>query len=63
MTFHRTVRNADVIAVVTNGMICDQGKHEELLEKSKVYNQLVKRQLNWGDNKKGASQEDDDIAD
>jgi ABC-type multidrug transport system fused ATPase/permease subunit len=61
MTFYRTVRNADVIAVVTNGMICDQGKHEELLEKSKVYNQLVKRQLNWG--KKGASQEDDDITD
>ncbi len=42
-----TVKDADVIAVVSNGSILDQGRHEQLLQTSEVYANLVKRQLSW----------------
>lgn len=42
-----TVRDADVIAVVSNGSILDKGRHVELLQSSEVYANLMKRQLSW----------------
>ena len=39
-----TVRNADVILVVKNGKIVEQGKHSELMEKQGYYHELYTRQ-------------------
>ena len=46
MIAHRlsTVRNADVILVVKNGRIVEQGKHAELLALQGYYNELYTRQ-------------------
>ena len=38
-----TIRNADRIAVVERGVICEEGTHEELLEKNGVYAALYQR--------------------
>ena len=40
-----TVKEADVVAVVANGVIAERGTHEELLGKQGIYAGLVKRQL------------------
>jgi ABC-type multidrug transport system ATPase subunit len=40
-----TVRDADLIAVFGKGKIVDAGKHETLLRTSKVYANLVRKQL------------------
>lgn len=40
-----TVKNADKIAVVSDGRIIEQGKHEELLEKNGKYAELYKLQF------------------
>jgi ABC-type multidrug transport system fused ATPase/permease subunit len=40
-----TVRDADLIAVVSGGSILDIGRHESLLNTCSVYANLVKRQL------------------
>lgn len=40
-----TVKDADIIAVVKDGKIVEQGGHEELLEKAGAYAALVKNQL------------------
>lgn len=40
-----TVRNADNIVVLENGMIVEQGTHDELIEKKNFYYNLVKNQL------------------
>lgn len=40
-----TVRDADNIVVLDNGMIVEQGTHEELLKKKNLYYDLVKNQL------------------
>ncbi len=40
-----TVKNADKIAVVSDGVIIEQGKHEELLEKNGKYAELYKLQF------------------
>ena len=40
-----TIRNADLILVVKDGKIIEQGKHLELLEQKGYYYQLVRRQL------------------
>eukprot|EP01040_Poterioochromonas_malhamensis_P015165 gene15165-16933_t len=42
-----TVKDADVIAVFDKGKIVDKGRHEELLQTSKVYSNLVRKQLSW----------------
>ncbi|KAF7730808.1 Multidrug resistance protein 1 [Apophysomyces ossiformis] len=39
-----TIRNADLIVVMEQGVVVEQGKHNELLEKGGVYAQLVARQ-------------------
>lgn len=46
MIAHRlsTVRNADMILVVRNGRIVEQGKHTELLKKRGYYHELYTRQ-------------------
>lgn len=43
-----TIRNADKILVLQNGQIVESGRHTELLEKSGVYADLVKLQMNLG---------------
>ena len=40
-----TIRNADLILVVRDGKIIEQGKHLELLEKKGYYYQLVRQQF------------------
>jgi len=40
-----TVKNADLVAVVDNGKIVEQGTHDELLEANGIYKNLVQRQL------------------
>jgi len=39
-----TIQNADAIIVMQKGKIVEQGKHQELLDKKGVYNNLVKMQ-------------------
>ncbi len=40
-----TIKNADEIAVISDGEIIEQGTHEELLEQNKVYSELYKLQF------------------
>ena len=40
-----TIRNADVILVMQNGDIVEQGSHEELIEKDGVYAKLYNSQF------------------
>jgi ATP-binding cassette subfamily B multidrug efflux pump len=40
-----TIRNADLICVIQDGQIIEQGKHEELLSKNGVYTTLYNRQF------------------
>ncbi|XP_035233162.1 ATP-dependent translocase ABCB1-like [Stegodyphus dumicola] len=40
-----TIRNADVICAMENGIIKEQGTHEELMEKHGLYYQLVTNQM------------------
>ena len=42
-----TVRNADKILVIEKGVVKEEGTHNELLKKGKVYHSLVKRQLQY----------------
>lgn len=44
-----TVRNADVIVVMDNGRIIEQGSHEELLEKGGAYADLYNQQYHQDD--------------
>jgi ABC-type multidrug transport system fused ATPase/permease subunit len=48
MIAHRlsTVRNADLLLVLHDGRIVEQGSHEELLERGGVYSQLYHLQVN-----------------
>ena len=41
-----TVRDADNIVVLENGVIVEQGTHDELIEAKNYYYNLVKNQLN-----------------
>lgn len=47
MIAHRlsTVRNADVIAGLEDGVVVEQGSHRELMEKEGVYFRLVNMQV------------------
>ena len=40
-----TIRDADVILVMKDGDIIEQGNHEELLEKNGFYSELYKSQF------------------
>jgi ABC-type multidrug transport system fused ATPase/permease subunit len=40
-----TIRNADLICVVQDGQIVEQGKHEELMARTGVYSALYQRQF------------------
>ena len=40
-----TILNSDNIYVVDNGTIVDSGKHDELLDKSKIYKNFYQRQI------------------
>mmetsp|Transcript_562 Transcript_562/g.641 ORF Transcript_562/g.641 Transcript_562/m.641 type:complete len:197 (+) Transcript_562:1201-1791(+) len=40
-----TVKNADTIAVVSEGKVVEQGSHKELLSSNGLYSKLVNRQL------------------
>lgn len=50
MVAHRlsTVQNADVIYVIDDGEVREQGKHEQLLEDGPIYRKLVAGQVNTG---------------
>ena len=41
-----TIRNADIILVINNGQIVERGKHEELLAKKGLYEELYHTQFN-----------------
>ena len=42
-----TIRNADIIFVIQDGQVVEQGKHSELIEKENgPYASLVRRQMN-----------------
>ncbi|ESO99813.1 hypothetical protein LOTGIDRAFT_201107 [Lottia gigantea] len=55
-----TVRNADVIAVVSDGEIVELGKHSELMEKQGTYYNLVKTQVSEASKKDKDSDSDKD---
>lgn len=40
-----TVKSADTVAVISDGLIAESGTHDELLSKDGIYTSLVKRQL------------------
>jgi ABC-type multidrug transport system fused ATPase/permease subunit len=40
-----TIRKADVILVLDQGMIVEQGKHDELLQHNGYYAKLIQQQL------------------
>lgn len=40
-----TVQSADIVAVVSDGIIAERGTHEELLDRNGIYANLVRRQL------------------
>jgi len=40
-----TIRNADEIAVIMNGKVCEKGTHEELIENNSVYKELYALQF------------------
>ena len=40
-----TVKNADTIAVVENGRICEKGSHKELMELGGTYHNLYAKQF------------------
>lgn len=40
-----TVRNADVVCVMSRGSIVEKGTHQELIESGGLYKQLVEKQL------------------
>eukprot|EP00118_Oscarella_pearsei_P010817 m.68548 g.68548 ORF g.68548 m.68548 type:complete len:655 (+) comp35533_c0_seq4:565-2529(+) len=43
-----TVENASKIIVIDNGVVMEQGKHDELIKRDGLYAQLVRRQLRGG---------------
>ncbi len=43
-----TVKNADQIIVLQNGVIVEKGNHEQLVAQKNHYYQLVKNQLELG---------------
>lgn len=51
----KSIENADKIVVLENGKVESEGKHEELLQKSKVYKNLIEKTkmaeefIYWGD--------------
>ncbi|MGS5449677.1 hypothetical protein ACVD45_00015 [Staphylococcus aureus] len=40
-----TVKNADIIYVLQDGQMCEQGKHDELLKLQGIYNELWNLQV------------------
>ena len=40
-----TIKNADLIYAIQNGIVIEQGTHDELIKKNGYYNRLVKSQL------------------
>ena len=54
-----TVRDADKIAVFSDGKVADLGSHDELMQTSSIYQNLVKRQLQWGDRPATQSEEEE----
>jgi ATP-binding cassette subfamily B protein len=49
-----TVRDADVILVLDEGQIAAQGRHEELLQSSRLYNEILGSQLEGAANESAA---------
>ena len=40
-----TILNSDKIVVIDNGVVVAEGKHEDLLENSNIYNNFYNRQI------------------
>ncbi|XP_061918767.1 ATP-dependent translocase ABCB1-like isoform X1 [Entelurus aequoreus] len=43
-----TIQNADLIAVIKNGLVVEQGTHQQLLAKKGVYHMLISTQMGHG---------------
>ena len=43
-----TIKNADMIAVVSNGLITEKGTHDELVASGGTYSELYKLQFRAG---------------
>ena len=43
-----TIKNADEIAVVSDGMIAEQGTHDDLVAKGGIYSDLYRLQFRAG---------------
>jgi ATP-binding cassette subfamily B protein len=50
-----TVRDADLIVVLDEGRVVAQGRHEELVQTSELYNQIVGSQLQPESKKEAAA--------
>jgi ATP-binding cassette subfamily B protein len=46
-----TVKNADMIIVLKDGRVADQGTHEELMDKSGFYREIYDLQFKWQEDK------------
>ena len=40
-----TILNSDKIYVIDNGEVIDEGKHEDLIKNSKIYNNFYEKQI------------------
>ena len=56
-----TIRTADVIAGIKNGIIVEKGTHEELMKMNGVYHQLVTQQTIAGEDNDSENDEEFDI--
>jgi len=52
----RTIYDADLIIVLREGSVVEQGTHKELLENGGLYSQLWTAQERWGEDQEGATE-------
>ena len=50
-----TIRDADIIAVIANGVVAESGSHDKLLARNGIYAELHRTQFDAGAEKAKAS--------